>query len=146
MSTKEQTWVLGDLYTLHLVSPELALIEIESRQQQGPPLHSHREEQESFFVVEGAIEVSRGGRLSTARKGDFVHFAKGELHTYRNVSPEGSRFLVTIAPGHFAQLFRDIGVNDASSAHDPRVLQETQAKLMSLASEYGLFIAPPPAK
>ncbi len=138
------TWVLGDRYTFLLSTPAVAILEVESNGQQGPPLHVHTAEEESFYVLEGELEITRDGATTTATKGDLIHFPRGTPHSFRNIAAGGSRILVVLTPGHFAQLFHQIGIADATEAQDPLQLQQTQQKLMSLAGDFGLQIVGPP--
>lgn len=143
MNKPDQLWVLGDRYTFHLTTPELAIIEIEVGYESGPPLHSHRSEEETLYVLEGAIEVSIGSEVSSATVGDFVHFPKGVLHTFKAISVGGARILVTITPGTFAQMFREIGVHRAEDAKDVHQMEASRQRLIELSDMFGLYIAPP---
>ena len=140
MEPQESLWVLGDRYTFLLSTPAIAIIEIESGYQHGPPLHSHQQEIETLYVLEGELEVHRAGEALTVRKGAFLHFPKGMLHTFRTLSPEGSRILVTIHPGTLAQLFREIGTTDQGKVADGNFLAQSQRKLLDLSEHYGLRI------
>lgn len=143
MKQSEQIWVLGDLYTFHLSSPELSIIEVPAKAEQGPPLHSHITEDESFYVLEGELEVIHGSDMRTATAGDFIHFAKGTLHTFRNTAESGSRLLVILRPGSLADLFRMIGITNEHEAKNPALLRRSQEKLLALSGAYGLHIALP---
>ena len=116
---------------------------MESKGEQGPPLHSHAHEDESFYVLSGQLEVTCDGSTRTAARGDFVHIPRGTFHTFRNTVTEGSRLLVILTPGNFAHLFREIGTSDVHDARDPLFLQQAQEKLLALSGAYGLTIAPP---
>jgi quercetin dioxygenase-like cupin family protein len=65
----------------------------------GAPRHYHERMPESFFILEGSIEVLKGEKWSTCRAGEFVHISPGTIHAYRNASEHPARFLV-IAPDH----------------------------------------------
>ncbi len=45
----------------------------------GPGLHSHANLQESFYVIDGEIEVKSEGATYTAKKGSFVNIPKGRV-------------------------------------------------------------------
>ncbi len=143
MESLDQTWVLGDLYTFHLSTQELAVLEVETRAHLGPPLHSHANEDESFYVLEGELEVVHNGETRKVVPGDFIHLPKGTFHTFRNTAENGSRLLVLLRPGTFANLFRTIGITDAQQAQNPETLRQSQEKLLSVAPEYGLQIEVP---
>ena len=145
MQQREQYWVLRDLYTFHLSTPELAIIEVESAEHHGPPPHAHSREDESFYVLSGRLQVLKGAEQLEVGEGDFVHFPKGVPHTFRTISPEGSRILVTLSPGSFAELFREIGVRDAQVAQNGDVLNLARTQLIAAAERYGLQVVASPA-
>jgi quercetin dioxygenase-like cupin family protein len=144
MTTKDSCWVLGDRYTFHLVSPALSVVEVESAEGHGPPPHIHGSEDETLFVLSGRLEVTKDDERFVAETGDFVLFPKGTLHTFRTVSAEGSRILVTLTPGKFAKLFKKIGVQSEAEAQDPAILEKSIQDLLLLADRYSLRIPPPP--
>ena len=48
----------------------------------GPPPHSHNWD-ESFFVLEGEVEISCEGKSVVGRAGTLVHIPAGTVHGYR---------------------------------------------------------------
>jgi quercetin dioxygenase-like cupin family protein len=54
---------------------------------------------ESFYILEGRIEVLRDREGIHARRGDFILIPPGTIHAYRNTTDQQARFLV-LAPGH----------------------------------------------
>jgi hypothetical protein len=54
----QKFWVLGDTYTFHTTGAETegqcAVLEISVPSGNGPPLHSHTKESESFYVIESS--------------------------------------------------------------------------------------------
>jgi len=65
----------------------------------GAPAHIHQLMPESFYMLEGSIEVLKGDRWSKLRTGQSITIAPGVVHGYRNHTDDYARFLVT-APGH----------------------------------------------
>ncbi|WP_051978223.1 cupin domain-containing protein [Edaphobacter aggregans] len=65
----------------------------------GAPPHLHQHMTESFYVLEGTIEVSREQERIQARRGDFLLIPPHTVHAYRNATDAPARFLV-MAPGH----------------------------------------------
>jgi quercetin dioxygenase-like cupin family protein len=143
MQQSEVYWVLGDRYTFHQTTPSLAVIEIESAEGYGPPPHIHEREDESFYVLDGSLDVMVGDKQFRAERGAFVHVPKGTLHTYKTVSSNASRMLVFITPGGFEKLFREIGTPAGAKSAAPGNFSEAVAKLLLLAPNYHLIIPPP---
>lgn len=72
----------------------------------GPPPHHHPWE-ESYFVIDGEIEVSLGEERQTVGAGTFIHIPAGTVHTYRTHSAHAS-FISITSPGGAAAMFADI--------------------------------------
>lgn len=54
-----------------------------------PPMHTHRTEDEVFYVLEGEVTFTCAGKNFFAEKGGFVFLPQGLPHTY--AIPEGVR-------------------------------------------------------
>ena len=65
----------------------------------GPPLHSHRELLDSFYVLEGTLTVQVGDEEVEAGPGAYVCAPPGVVHTYANRSASPVRFLNLNTPG-----------------------------------------------
>ena len=52
----------------------------------GPPPHIHRNEDETFYVLEGEVELLLGDRLVKGTAGDFVNVPRGTVHRFHNAS------------------------------------------------------------
>ena len=52
---------------------------------QGPPLHLHYEQDDTFFVIEGTLTEQVGDELFELKAGDVVCAPKGVPHTFANV-------------------------------------------------------------
>jgi mannose-6-phosphate isomerase-like protein (cupin superfamily) len=68
---------------------------------EGPEAHIHKEEDDSFFILEGELELDHEGETFTAGKGTFVLIPPGVKHTFRNTSGEVCRVLNVHAPAGF---------------------------------------------
>ena len=60
--------------------------------------HVHKIVQESFFVLDGAVEATVDGKTVVLRKGDYIHLEPAEVHTFHNNSDVNARMIVTAAP------------------------------------------------
>ena len=65
----------------------------------GAPPHLHQHMTESFYMIDGTIDVMREGCWSKAHRGDFILIPPQTVHAYRNTTDKPARFLV-LAPGH----------------------------------------------
>lgn len=96
----------------------------------GPPLHTHEREGESWFVIEGSLRFKLDGEMRQASAGSFVYVPPGVSHCFQNVGHAPARILVLFSPagmeaffdrfselpsgpvdpGVFASLGRDVGM------------------------------------
>jgi mannose-6-phosphate isomerase-like protein (cupin superfamily) len=65
----------------------------------GAALHFHRTLAESFFIIQGSVELSDGERWTEAGPGDYLYVPEGGLHGFRNQSLEPASMLILFAPG-----------------------------------------------
>ena len=82
-------WLVGDRITVKLTSEDTggaySVAEEISPPQGGPPPHTHREEDEVLYVLEGEVEFLLGEDTIPAGAGSYVHAPRGALHTFKNV-------------------------------------------------------------
>ena len=65
----------------------------------GPGPHFHRAISESFFVLEGTVQIFDGTDWKDARPGDFCCAPEGGIHGFRNRSDGPSSMLILFSPG-----------------------------------------------
>src|SRR3954451_7362110 len=76
----------------------LTVVEGTATPGEGPPLHVHRDQDETIYVLQGRYRVRLGDRDVDAPAGAFVFIPRGTPHTWQNVGPDVSRFVATLAP------------------------------------------------
>lgn len=74
----------------------------------GASLHYHKTFVESFYMLEGQIEVLRGDETITATPGKLLHMPIGMVHGFHNATDQAARFLVICTPGGFDSFFTDL--------------------------------------
>jgi mannose-6-phosphate isomerase-like protein (cupin superfamily) len=138
-------WLMGDFYAIKTPAEQTggaySIVEIESFPGNGPPAHVHHNEDECFYVVEGAFSVILGDRAFDIADGDFVRIPKETSHAYKNVGAIPGRILVILSPGGLERLWAELGqpgtLNERPRIDDPSVLN----RLLALAPSYGLEIS-----
>lgn len=124
--------ILGQVYTpkqhtddsfcWHAVFPEETFV----------PPHTHADQDEYIFVLEGRIDLILAGRDQSAGPGDLVRMPRGIPHAFFNNSGRVARALFWAAPaGRLADLYQRIH-NVASPA-----------EVVRIARDYGVFFDPP---
>lgn len=95
----------------------------------GPPQHVHREHDETFYVVSGAIAFTTGGDTVLARPGTLVTAPSGTPHTFANPTDEPAVMLGTVTPRHYIDYFREFAaLRRGPDGIDPRDVAELMSR------------------
>src|SRR5918997_3239127 len=105
----------------------------------GPPLHIHRNEDETFYIVEGECEFQLGDRRLTAGVGDFVNVPRGSVHHFHNASDAVVRMILTFTPAGIEKFFEETleRVLDPNQPI-PDNVDEVAARYAEAAPRYGM--------
>jgi quercetin dioxygenase-like cupin family protein len=120
----ERLWFNNDLLTFKATGADtngaFMLIEELSRRGKVTPLHTHPEEEESFYVLEGEMLFHVDGGERSIGAGGFVSVPPGVPHAYV-VTSEIARTLILVTPGDRAMeaFFRDAGEPAPEAALPP---------------------------
>ena len=71
----------------------------------GPPLHVHAAEDESWYVLLGRLRFRLGDAIDHAPEGSFVFVPRGSAHCFQNVGDAPARILVTFTPSGTERFF-----------------------------------------
>ena len=75
---------------------------------EGPPLHKHVNQEETFSVIEGELFAVVDGKKMSLKAGESVRFPKNTPHTYANKSDEICVFQYHLTPGgDFTNMMRE---------------------------------------
>ena len=114
--------LVGDTYTILLSGQDTAgrycLIDMHIPPGGGPPPHRHDFE-ESFTVLEGAVEFIFRGKPSALRAGETVHIPANAPHQFRNISSAPARLLCLCSPAGQEEFFLQVGVLVATRTTPP---------------------------
>jgi len=75
----------------------------------GSPVHTHRNEDEYSYVLEGSIGVEIGGESLVVNAGDLVEKPRGIPHAFWNPTDRPARLLELIVPGGLERYFAELG-------------------------------------
>lgn len=75
-----------------------------------PSPHIHHREDESFYILEGALQFTAGEQRFEAVPGTFVYAPMGIAHSFVEVSDEPARWLLIHGPtGDFHRFIQEVG-------------------------------------
>jgi quercetin dioxygenase-like cupin family protein len=79
---------------------ELVLFEFDmDPRTDGAGPHFHKQHVDSFYVLEGELELTVAGETVRAHTGELVHAAPGIVHSFKNASDGRLRLLNLHTPG-----------------------------------------------
>jgi quercetin dioxygenase-like cupin family protein len=143
----EALWFFGTLAifkaTAEQTGGRFSLVEQLAPRGVATPLHVHREDDESFYVIEGELIVylEDGDQPISASAGTFVHIPGGVVHAFR-VESETARWLDLTTPQH-ERFLRAAGEPAQERVLPPEGLIDME-KVGAAAQQYGIEILGPP--
>ena len=94
---------------------EWAVVELRVRAGDEPPRHTHTREDETLYVVEGAITAYVGGEKIEVKAGSYAALPKNVPHGF-TVRSEQARLLITLEPAGAEYFFVPRDESDADPA------------------------------
>jgi quercetin dioxygenase-like cupin family protein len=148
-ASTEAFWFFDSLARVRVSRDEgegrLSVIEMTAPRGSMPPLHVHSED-ETSYVLEGALTIFAGERVERLAPGDSLLAPRGVPHTYV-AEAEGTRMLV-VTKGDFESFVRAVSrpaerETLPPASDGPPSAEELEA-LGKVAAEYGIeFLGPP---
>ena len=146
----ENLSVVGDTYRILITGKEtggaFAAIDMLIPPGGGPGPHSHANFQESFYVIDGEIEVKSEAGTYTAKKGSFVSIPKGGIvHCFKNKTDQIAHLLCLVVPSGLEGFFEEIGRPVAIGAFlaPPPMDEAAMKKILPIVEKYGQKLFPP---
>jgi len=112
----------------------------------GPGPHEHAQIEESFYVIDGEIEVKSEFGEYIATKGSFVNIPKGGVvHGFKNKTDKMAHLLCVVVPSGLETFFEEIGkpVGYGEFLPPPPMDPESIKKLQAIAEKHGQKVYPP---
>ncbi len=114
--------VMGSINTIKVSGSQsggtITLMEIQGDAGTGVPLHTHAHEDESFYILEGEVEIEAEGKTILCRPGDTVWGPRGVPHSWLAKTP--CRMLVAVTPSGMETMFEKLAAlpQDSPSPRD----------------------------
>jgi quercetin dioxygenase-like cupin family protein len=100
-----------------------------------PPPHSHSDNEECVYVLEGVLRYSVDDETRDLKPGEWMSTPRGSVHHFSNPGSEAARALVMLTPDIGAQFFVDVA--SLAGAGGP----PDRTKLIAVMTRYGLVPA-----
>ncbi len=143
----EAFWLLGMLQTIKIsgrdTGGEYGMFEIVVPEGLGSPWHVHPEEDEWFYVLEGAMTFWVGDEKLSLKAGSFAFGPRGVPHTFY-ADAGGAKALVGFAPMQFEGFLREVGEPAPERVVPPPPDHPDMARLVPIAKRNGFEILGPP--
>jgi quercetin dioxygenase-like cupin family protein len=101
-----------------------------------PPPHTHQNEDETFIIEAGEVEVNLDGQILHGRQGDTFYLPKKIQHAPRGVGSENLQIVVISVPGGFDHFF-------AACAEEWSKPQPDMRSIVEIGARFGIQIQAP---
>ena len=139
---------MGETSTFFLAGGEqtagtFTLVDERAKRGESVPLHLHRDDMESFYVVEGEVTFYIGDKPGVrASAGSFAHLPGGTVRGFR-IESETARYLIFTTPRH-GQFYRAITLPSRPGGLPP-LGSIDGSQIEKACEEYGIeFVGPLP--
>jgi len=103
----------------------------------GPPLHVHRNQEETIHVVNGRFKVQIGEEIFDLDKGGFAYLPSNVPHTFLNVSDGEGEVIVVYTPGGGHKFYEELGPLSRGATPD-------RTAIAALFEKYDMTLLGPP--
>lgn len=118
---------------------DFSVVELKEMPGYRTPPHMHPSMDESFYVLEGTLEINLAGTVHRVPPGSFVHVPRGTPHAQGAADGQPVRMLAWLSPGGFEAFFTDRvelarTVQRGDAGFQPRMLE--------IVDRYGDWLQP----
>ena len=143
----EDTWFLQNRMTVKATAAQtggaFGLVESWVPVGASPPLHVHRREDESFWVIEGRVRFRCADEEYIAEAGTFVFLPRDIPHTFVVEGTEPAHLLTLLTPGGAEQFFVEGGRHPDGPGLPPPGPPDVE-RMKRAAEKYASDIVGPP--
>jgi quercetin dioxygenase-like cupin family protein len=136
-------WLLGDLVLVHVSGEQtdgrFSLVEFLMPPDGMTPLHVHRRDSQTTYVLEGEVTIYLPGSAHVLRPGECIHQPRGVPQTERVTSAEPARVLDINSPAGFDRFVAALGQPAGSlSLPPPSESPPDPERIAAVAAEHGI--------
>jgi mannose-6-phosphate isomerase-like protein (cupin superfamily) len=146
-ATTEAIWFIDNLARVRVDGESsggtLAVVELEGRCGDMPPLHVHRREDEAFYVLEGRLSLHLPDGSVELGPGQAAFAPRDVPHAYR-VESETARWLGVATPAGFDEFVREAGEPAPGDVLPPEGRAHDPERLAAIAARHEIELLGPP--
>lgn len=142
----EALWFAGQriTYKVRGTEGEATIFELAVGPHGGAPLHRHRTQDETHYILAGRFRFQCAGDTVLAERGAIVHVPKGVPHGFTNLGSEAGTILcIETHPGPLEAFFDSLGVPMSNGDSPPLQVTAMDAVLNTARRTGGLEIVVP---
>lgn len=109
------------------------------------PLHLHRREDESFWVVEGRLRYRCGDQEFIAGPNSYVYLPLGIPHGFKVIGEENARLVHIAVPAGMEEFHAGLGVL-AEQLTVPPSMPLDMPRILEAGIKFGMEVAGPPVE
>jgi len=130
-----------NLYTFLAKSDEtggaFSLFNFEISPGGGTPLHTHRNDAEALYILDGELTVYLADQTQTVSAGSFVYLPVGKPHGFGNLSTNTVNALSLTTPSGLDKFFEEAGVLSTGNGPPPASAFDF-SNILEVLARYGL--------
>ena len=131
-------WLWGDRMVIKAhgtaTGGAYAVLEYTALPGHGAGRHVHQNEEETFYILEGALTFQFDAEPLRATVGQLVRIPRGQYHAFVNAEPEPLRALIILTPAGLEGYFEEMGALARQYPDGPP--RETA---LAVAAKYGVI-------
>lgn len=134
--------VLGDDVIIKVSSRDtngaFTIFESHTSPHQGPPLHCHPDQDETWQILDGEYRFVVDGQEIYAGPGSTVFAPRGTVHTFQNIGGKPGHMVTTVVPGGLDEFFEEL------ESIAPRGSEPDFGQVALVLEKHGLELHGPP--
>jgi mannose-6-phosphate isomerase-like protein (cupin superfamily) len=122
----------------------LTVLEFTVPPNEGPPLHIHHNEDETYYVLEGTFVIQVGTKVYELTPGGCVYGPRGVTHAFVNAGSKPGKLLIIATPAGMEHYHEEAGKMADARMSAPQAIALDAQLAVALAEKYRFEVVGPP--